>query len=150
MASYIFKPFPRLKRWSSRQCPVNCSAISSSLLWQRGSRNFANCRGSRSLQQSATVQPLHPLSAAPALGLAPVSWLRTSAPPVLPPPAPERTPSVLGFPHRSPLLSDPAPLSLPRFSPHLARLPPCCPRSWLPPAVVSNTTARLAKIRILT
>src|SRR6516165_3233219 len=48
MASYIFKACPKLNRWSSRQCPVNCSAISSSLLWQRGSRNLANCRGSRS------------------------------------------------------------------------------------------------------
>src|SRR5215470_3995356 len=48
MASYIFKACPKLNKWSSRQCPFNCSAISSSLLWQRGSRNFANSPASRS------------------------------------------------------------------------------------------------------
>jgi len=31
-----------LNRWSSRQCPLNSSAISSSLLWQCGSRSLAN------------------------------------------------------------------------------------------------------------
>ncbi len=48
MASYIFSACRRLNRWSSRQCPLNCSAISSSLLWQRRSRSFARFRGSRS------------------------------------------------------------------------------------------------------
>ena len=48
MASYIFNACCRLKRWSSRQWPLNCSAISASLLRQRGSRNAANRCGSRS------------------------------------------------------------------------------------------------------
>ena len=68
MASYIFKACPRLKRWSSRQCPVNCAAISSSLLWQRGSRHLANCRTSRSPFTMARTRaiPVAPVGSATA------------------------------------------------------------------------------------
>src|SRR5215831_9341826 len=129
MASYIFKPFPRLKRWSSRQCPVNCSAISSSLLWQRGSRNFANCRGSRSLQQSATVQPLHPLSAAPALGLAPAY---RPAPLLIPAP-----PRPRGWESSTPpcFPTPPTPLSAPAASPPSSLAPVSWLRTSAPPVL---------------
>ena len=53
--SYIFNAWHKLNKWSSRQCPVNCSAISSALLRQCGSRNCASFRASRSPSAMARI-----------------------------------------------------------------------------------------------